>query len=704
MITLQILQATATGDGQAWGTSGIGLHFNNGTVCTDPISGCAPQGFRTLSTKRTIYVDAPNGASTMASGYDNQLNNAFSIALSSCQTVSGYTINTSSSPAAGGNTAGGGTFPSGTSVTVTATANTGYSFVNWTENGNNVSTNANYNFTATGNKNLVANFTLNTYTVTTSSNPVGAGGTLGGGTFVYGTLVNLNASQNTGYTFANWTENGNIVSTNQNYIFTLTGNVNLVANFTPNSYTITISSSPVAGGTTTGSGTFAFGTSVTITANPNPGYSFSNWTENGNNVSANPSYSFTVAGNRTLVAHFTLNNYTITTFSNPVAGGTTNGGGTFSYGSTVTVNATPNTGYIFSNWKENGNVVSTNSSYSFTISANRNLVANFTLISYTITTSSNPVAGGTTTGGGTFSYGTSVTVTASANTGYLFINWTENGNIVSTNPSYNFTISGNKNLVANFILSTNYNVATSSNPVAGGTTTGSGSYAAGASATVTASPNTGYTFVNWTDNGNIVSANPNYNFTVTGNRSLVANFILSGTYIITTTSNPVAGGNTTGGGSFPAGAAITVNATANTGYTFVSWTENGNILSTNPSYNYTVTGNSTLVANFTQTTYSITTSSNPTSGGNTTGGGTYSSGASITVTASPNTGYTFINWTENGNILSTNPNYNFSVTGNKNLVANFVLTATYTIITSSNPVAGGNTSGGGRMLQVRRQQ
>ena len=147
----------------------------------------------------------------------------------------------------------------------------------------------------------------------------------------------------------------------------------------------------------------------------------------------------------------TLNpSYVVTLSSNPSAGGTTNGDGTFISGSSVTVNATANSGYTFNNWTENGTPVSTNTSYTFTIGGNRTLVANFTQIQYTVTLSSNPLAGGTTNGGGTFNSGSSVTVTATANAGYVFTNWTEGGNEVSTNGSYTFTISGNRILVANF--------------------------------------------------------------------------------------------------------------------------------------------------------------------------------------------------------------------------------------------------------------
>ena len=68
----------------------------------------------------------------------------------------------------------------------------------------------------------------------------------------------------------------------------------------------------------------------------------------------------------------------------------------------------------------------------------------------TITVSANPAAGGNPTGGGTYQIGATATVSANTNSGYNFINWTENGNQVSSNATYTFTVSGNRNLVANF--------------------------------------------------------------------------------------------------------------------------------------------------------------------------------------------------------------------------------------------------------------
>ena len=96
--------------------------------------------------------------------------------------------------------------------------------------------------------------------------------------------------------------------------------------------------------------------------------------------------------------------------------------------------------------------MSSSASYNFTLNGNRNLVANFTTIQqyYTINLSASPVAGGTVSGGGTYMAGSSPTATASQNSGYTFVNWTENGNVVSSSASYNFILTDNRTLVANF--------------------------------------------------------------------------------------------------------------------------------------------------------------------------------------------------------------------------------------------------------------
>ncbi len=111
-----------------------------------------------------------------------------------------------------------------------------------------------------------------------------------------------------------------MASTSLSYTFTLTANKNLVANFTQNQpiYLVTLTASPANGGTTAGQGNYASGTSVTITAQANPGFTFSNWTENGNVVSTNSSYTFTLTANRNVVANFTEKAFAV--FPNPSSG------------------------------------------------------------------------------------------------------------------------------------------------------------------------------------------------------------------------------------------------------------------------------------------------------------------------------------------------------------------------------------------------
>jgi Beta-xylosidase len=72
-----------------------------------------------------------------------------------------------------------------------------------------------------------------------------------------------------------------------------------------------------------------------------------------------------------------------------------------------------------------------------------------------ISVESSLAAGGTVKGGGIYGKGSSCTVTATAATGYTFANWTENGAVVSTNPTYSFTVSATRSLVANFTMSNN---------------------------------------------------------------------------------------------------------------------------------------------------------------------------------------------------------------------------------------------------------
>ena len=512
-------------------------------------------------------------------------------------------IELSCNPEEGGTVTGGGAFEVGTQCIVTAIANTGYTFVNWTENGVQVSSDAQFTFTVTTGRSLVANFTMQDYIITAEVDPENSGIVTGAGGYNYGEQCTLTATAMTGYDFVKWTKGGTTVSTNAEYSFTVTATTTYVAHFSIKSYSVSVSANPSNGGTVTGGGTFNYGELRTVHATPANGFAFTNWTDDGDEVSTDANYTFTVSSNRNLVANFTVlqpDEYSITVSANPSEGGTVTGSGTYQQGQSCTVKATSKPNFTFVNWTENGNQVSDLAEYTFTVTGNRVLVANFeaqTPTEYTVSVSANPSNGGTVTGGGIFQQGQQCTVTATANEGYNFTNWTEGGNVVSTQASYTFTVNTNRNLVANFSQQS-YTINASASPSNGGTVSGAGNYNYGQSCTLSATAANGYTFTNWTENGNQVSTNANYTFTVNANRILVANFSAQ-SYTISVSGSPSNGGSVSGGSTYNYGQSCTVSATANSGYTFTNWTENGNVVSTNANYTFTVTSNRTLMANFT---------------------------------------------------------------------------------------------------------
>ena len=366
-----------------------------------------------------------------------------------------YTVNVSANPANGGTVTGGGNYQIGQSCTVTATANSGYTFTNWSENGTIVSTQPSYTFVVNGNRTLVANFQAlpQNYTISVSANPTNGGTVTGGGTYQQGQQCTVHATANTGYTFTNWTENGNVVSTQANYTFTVNSNRTLVANFTLQQFTITalVDPSQWAGGVE-GGGVYTYGQSCTLTATPTVPYIFVNWTKNGIQVSTNATYTFTVTESATYVAHFVVETFTITALANPTEGGVVTGSGTYEMLDECTVTATANEGYNFVNWTENGNVVSNEAAYTFAVTGDRTLVANFELMTFEITASADPIEAASISGAGTYNYGEEVTLTFDRNEDWAFQNWTENGDVVSEEITYTFIATENRNLVANFLF------------------------------------------------------------------------------------------------------------------------------------------------------------------------------------------------------------------------------------------------------------
>jgi hypothetical protein len=114
------------------------------------------------------------------------------------------------------------------------------------------------------------------------------------------------------------------------------------------------------------------------------------------------------------------------------------------------------------------------------------------------------------------------------------------------------------------------------------------------------------------------------------------------TYTISVSASPSNGGSahvgsTTGPttGTYNQGQSCTVYAVANSGYYFANWTENGSVVSSSANYTFTVNGNRTLRANFTQIVIPTVTTNDVTNIQQTTatGGGNVTNSGGATVTA-----------------------------------------------------------------------
>lgn len=362
------------------------------------------------------------------------------------------TITVNRVPTAGGSVTGGGTFNPGDSVTVIATPADGRTFINWTEDGVVVSASASFTFAADGHKSLTASFNgVNTgpYVINAVVNPSIYANVGGAGTYNADEIVDLDLSPADGVSFVGWSENGEPVSLPYSggglYQFPAVADRNLVANFTyyGNTYFINGVVSPAYSGTVLLAGTaglagksYSGGTPITITATPGSGYRFMYWKQGAGLgdlggapriVSANPVLNHMVCYGTTLTAHFEKNFPTLSTSSYTAGSGSITGGGTYAHGSNVTVNAVPAVGYVFSKWRQGITVLGTDPSYTYTITNDTTLTADFIATDRTIIAAAVPTEGGSVTGAGVVGNGASVSLQATAEPGYFFSEWTLDG-------------------------------------------------------------------------------------------------------------------------------------------------------------------------------------------------------------------------------------------------------------------------------------
>jgi uncharacterized repeat protein (TIGR02543 family) len=292
-------------------------------------------------------------------------------------------------------------------------------------------------------------------------------------------------------------------------------------------YTITVSISPAGSGTASASPTIALpGETVILSATPASGYSFSSWSGYLSTTSNPASFSMP-ASSVSVTANFAaLQTYTLTISVNPQEGGTTSpspGQHSYTVGSTLSVTASPATGYKFVNWS--GDISENSATIQVTMNSNLSITANFEPKSYTITVSADPADGGdvSVSPSATVTYGTSVRVTATPASGYEFAGWeghftdNENSSKTFTMPAEDITLTAKFRWVG----VPTYRVSVGAMPHEGGevTISPSSEVSAGTRVTVTAKPAPGYEFERWT--GDFVSTENPYEFTMPSNDVLL---------------------------------------------------------------------------------------------------------------------------------------------------------------------------------------
>ena len=194
---------------------------------------------------------------------------------------------------------------SGWEVTLTATPDEEYRFVNWTVNGVEVSKENPYTLAITTSTQFKANFEKDTYKVTVTAGEGGSVKSTSEGELLKGTKVTLTATPNEGYSFVNWTVNGEEVSRENPYTTKITDDIEYKANFISHKITVTASE----GGTAKTSKTqVGHNGQVTLTATPQEGCGFVNWTVNGVEVSTQNPYTTTITEDIEIKANFNYAN------------------------------------------------------------------------------------------------------------------------------------------------------------------------------------------------------------------------------------------------------------------------------------------------------------------------------------------------------------------------------------------------------------
>ena len=142
-----------------------------------------------------------------------------------------YSINLAPDPINAGVVSGGGLFYYHQYANVNSQENYGWQFVNWTQNGIEISQLKSFSYLVEETANLKANFKRQLFTININSTSTESGIVTGNGFYFYEQEAKLNAKSFNGWKFLNWTENDSIISVDTTFVFIVDRNRTINANF-----------------------------------------------------------------------------------------------------------------------------------------------------------------------------------------------------------------------------------------------------------------------------------------------------------------------------------------------------------------------------------------------------------------------------------------------------------------------------------------
>ena len=521
----------------------------------------------------------------------------------------------------------------GTKITVNATPAEGYYLGSIAVDGTNISGNS---FVLEAhNTEVEVKFYQSQYTVNVTST---AGGTASciHKTAGVGDNITIDYSVNTGYELGSITVNGKAINGDS---FTMPAcNVDVVVTFTQGQYTVTVSV-PDGGGTASATPSKAgAGEKITVSTSPSKGYEVDTIKVDGKAISGS---TFTMpASNVNVIVSFKRSVYKITL--NPVSGGSATLSKTSAYyGEKITVTATPASGYALDYIKV-GTTELTGDSF-YMSAGDVTVTVSFKKVQYAITATVDGEGGTVSTNPTKAGIGDNVTITATPSKGYSVDTIKVNNKAIS---GTTFTMTAQNTTVVVTFKKASYKI-TVSKPV-NGSATASQEYANyGDKITITATPATGYVLDTITANGTVLTSNT---FSMSAADVTVEVTFKKATYTISAVIGE-GGSATIKPTKAQYGDTITVTTTPSKGYELDTIKVNGKAISGDT---FTMPAQNTEVdISFKKSTYKITIS--PTTNGSASASQyTANYGDKITITATPDAGYTLDTITANGTVLTSN--------------------------------------------------